>query len=169
MVASSCRHISFAFDFGPRLGGHGFDDGLSMASHLTGASQATELANEPQPDIHLPRPTEESIEYTTIANQTKLKPLSPIEAAVLQADCDVIRAQEAVTEACNRINREVEDGHNNGTDPSLTSSRIQQHMRDGAEMAEVLAMARKRAKKVRKLAAHAASLLQTGVNMTQNE
>ena len=87
---------------------------------------------------------------------------------MLQADCDVIRAQEAVTEACDRITRKVDEGHNNGTDPSLNSSRIQQHMRDGAEMAEVLAMARKRAKKVRKLAAHAASLLQTGVNKPQN-
>ena len=127
-----------------------------MASHLTGASQATELANEPQPDIHLARPTEASIEYSTIANQTKLKPLSPMEAAMLQADCDVIRAQAA-------------EGHKNETDPSLTNLRIQQHMHDGAEMAEVLAMARKRCKKIRKLAAHAASLLQTGVNMTQNE
>ena len=92
-----------------------------------------------------------------------------MDAAILQADCDVIRAQAAVTEACDRITREVDEGHENETDPSLTNSRIQQHMRDGAEMAKVLAMARKRAKKVRKLAAHAASLLQTGVNMTQNE
>ena len=41
------------FNFAPQLGGHGFDDGLSMASHLTGASQATLLATELSPATHL--------------------------------------------------------------------------------------------------------------------
>jgi len=45
--------LDIFFNFAPRLGGHGFDDGFSMASHLTGVSQATQLANEPSTATHL--------------------------------------------------------------------------------------------------------------------
>ena len=60
------------FNFAPRFGGHGFDDGLSMASHLMGASQATQLTNEPSTATHLPRP--------------KDSPIPPTHPAVIQQD-----------------------------------------------------------------------------------
>ena len=60
------------FNFAPRFGGHRFDDALSMASYLTGASQAIRLANEPSTVTHLPRP--------------KDTPIPPTHAAIIQQD-----------------------------------------------------------------------------------
>ena len=105
-----------------------------------------------------------------IENPPDLLTISPcLAAAVLQAEADVTRAEAAALEACERITREVQEGHENNTDASLTSTRIQGHIRDGAQMEKALDKARKRAKKARKLAALAASKPQTGVNKTQNE
>ena len=94
-----------------------------------------------------------------IENPPDLPTISPLEAAVLQADADVTRAEAAVNEACDRISREVREGHENNTDASLISSRIKGHILDGATMEKALDKARKRAKKARKLAAHAVSTL----------
>ena len=104
-----------------------------------------------------------------IENPPDLPTISPLEVAVLQAEPDVTRAEAAVNEACDRITREVREGHENNTDASSIFSRIKGHILDGAQMEKALDKARKRAKKAQKLAALAAFKLQTGVNKTQNE
>ena len=153
-----------------------------MASHLTGASQATLLATELSPATHLALTKETPIPPThptfiqqdsIIDNPPDLPTISPLQAAVLQANADVTRAEATVNEACDRITREVREGHKNNTDASYLSSLIKGHIIDGAHMEKALdkarkraKKARKRAKKARKLATLAASKPQTGLQAT---
>ena len=150
-----------------------------MASHLTGASQATLLATELFPATHLARtkdppvpPTHPAVirQDSIIENPLYLDTISlTLAAAVLQADADVTWAEAAALEACDRITREIREGHKSNTDASIISSHIKGHILDGAQIEKALDKGRKRANKARKLAVLAASKLQTGVNKMQNE